>query len=314
MLHNVSNPDLHLLRVFAAVVEAGGFSAAQISLNVAQSTISTQMTDLETRLGMRLCNRGRTGFSLTDDGRAVYEAAQELFRAVGDFKTKINDRRGGLAGALRLAFADALMGGPDLRLEEAVSRFVTAAPDVELEVNMANPLDIEQGVLSGRYHAGVHTFPNHAPGLAYTTLFAERQTLFCGKGHPLFDAPAGKLKPAEIEALPYARRTYYGGTLQTGAFRPKNTAASADSMEALTMLILSGEMTGHLPAEWAEGGHVRARLRALLPERFSYDSSFEAVVKTGAQHDKLVRSFLECVFSIYGVSNLGVKPKRKPKP
>ena len=96
MLHGISNPDIHLLRVFVAVVECGGFSAAQISLNVAQSTISTQMSSLETRLGLRLCNRGRAGFSLTDDGRAVYDAAISLFHSIDQFTGRVNERRGGL--------------------------------------------------------------------------------------------------------------------------------------------------------------------------------------------------------------------------
>lgn len=311
MLHNVSNPDLHLLRVFMAVVEAGGFSAAQINLNVAQSTISTQMTDLETRLGMRLCNRGRTGFSLTDDGRVVYEAAQELFRSMSNFRTRVNDRRGGLAGTLRVAFADALLSNPDFRLDDAILRFIADAPDVEFELKTANPLDIEHGVLDGRYHAGIHTFPNHAPGLAYTKLFAERQTLYCGERHPLFGTPDSQLKPEEIERLPFVRRTYYGGTLQTGAFRPKKVVANADSMEALATLILSGEMIGHLPAEWVRNSCIDAKLQALAEDRFSYDSNFEIVVKTGAQHTKLVQTFLREVFSLYGISNLGIKPKRR---
>ncbi len=189
MLHNVSDPDLRLLRVFMTVVEAGGFSAAQISLNVAQSTISTQMTHLETRLGMRLCNRGRTGFSLTDDGRVVCEAARELFRSMSTFRTKVNDRHDGLAGTLQVAFAAALLGNPDFKLDVAISRFVTDAPDVELELKTTNPFDIKHGVLDGRYHAGIHTFPDHAPGLTYTKLFAERQTLYCGAGHPFFEVP-----------------------------------------------------------------------------------------------------------------------------
>jgi len=309
MLHNLSNPDIHLLRVFVAVVKAGGFSAAQISLNVAQSTISTQMTDLETRLGMRLCNRGRTGFSLTDDGRAVYDAAQELFRSLGNFRTKVNDRRGGLAGTLRIGFADALIGNSDFRLDEAISRFVSVAQDVEFELNTVNPLDIEHGVLDGRYHLGIHTFPNHAPGLTYTTLFSERQTLFCGEGHPLFDIAGSRLKAKEVEQLPFVRRTYYGGTLQTGAFRPKNIVASADSMEALALLILSGKSIGHLPDEWARGSCIRSKLRPLFERKFSYDSQFEAVFKTGAQHTKLVRTFLQEMFTLYGVSHCGIKPK-----
>src|SRR5450432_1060626 len=66
MLANLSEGDIRLLRVFAKVVEAGGFSAAQIELNVSQSTISTHMTALEQRLRVRLCERGRSGFRLTE--------------------------------------------------------------------------------------------------------------------------------------------------------------------------------------------------------------------------------------------------------
>ena len=54
MLTNLAEGDIRLLRVFAKVVEAGGFSAAQISLNVSQSTISTHMMALEQRLGVKL--------------------------------------------------------------------------------------------------------------------------------------------------------------------------------------------------------------------------------------------------------------------
>ena len=41
MFTSLSNPDLHLLRAFLSVVESGGFSKAQIALNVSQSIIST---------------------------------------------------------------------------------------------------------------------------------------------------------------------------------------------------------------------------------------------------------------------------------
>ena len=61
--------DLHLLAVFMTVAQYGGFAAAQVALNVSQSTISRNVGDLERGLGMRLCQRGRAGFHLTDKGR-----------------------------------------------------------------------------------------------------------------------------------------------------------------------------------------------------------------------------------------------------
>ncbi|MFP3499606.1 LysR family transcriptional regulator, partial [Pseudomonas sp. SIMBA_059] len=56
MLGQVHDPDLHLLRLFVTVVEAGGFSAAQGVLGLSQPTISQRMAQLETRLGYRLCS------------------------------------------------------------------------------------------------------------------------------------------------------------------------------------------------------------------------------------------------------------------
>ena len=83
----LADQDLRLLRVFKGVVEAGGFSAAEMQLNLANSTISNYISDLEKRLGMRLCERGRGGFSLTQQGQTVYEATLELLNALDQFRS-----------------------------------------------------------------------------------------------------------------------------------------------------------------------------------------------------------------------------------
>ncbi len=82
---HLDNVDTNLLRVFCAVVECGGFTPAQAELNISASALSTKMAALETRLGMRLCQRGRIGFRLTDKGEHVYAAVQQLFSAHEDF-------------------------------------------------------------------------------------------------------------------------------------------------------------------------------------------------------------------------------------
>jgi DNA-binding transcriptional LysR family regulator len=68
MLTTVSDLDVRLIRVFLAIVDAGGLSAAQVSLNVGQPTLSSQLATLETRLGFTLCERGRGGVRLTVKG------------------------------------------------------------------------------------------------------------------------------------------------------------------------------------------------------------------------------------------------------
>src|SRR5687768_16909560 len=86
---NISDADIRLLKVFNAVVQCGGFAAAQVELNVGQSTISAHMATLESRLGVRLCERGRGGFRLTEQGRHIHEAAQRLFREVESFRADV---------------------------------------------------------------------------------------------------------------------------------------------------------------------------------------------------------------------------------
>ena len=70
-LLQVSDFDLRLLRVFRTVAQVGSFSAAEGVLGITRSAISLHMSDLEKRLGgIRLCQRGRAGFALTEEGRA----------------------------------------------------------------------------------------------------------------------------------------------------------------------------------------------------------------------------------------------------
>ena len=70
-LGRISDLDLRLLRVFQAVAECRGLAAAELRLGITRSTISTYLADLETRMGVRLCERGRGGFELTEDGQRV---------------------------------------------------------------------------------------------------------------------------------------------------------------------------------------------------------------------------------------------------
>lgn len=278
----MSNPDLHLLRVFITVAEAGGFSQAQIALNVSQSTISTQMIDLETRLGMILCRRGRAGFALTDEGREVYKFAKDLVQDCDQFVGKVNGIRGDLSGELRIATADSLLGNSEFPFEVILAELREAMPAVVLQLNVMDPLEIERLVLEQKLDMGLHTFPNHAPGLRYLKMFDEVQTLYCGKGHPLFERD---IVPdvSELEQFEYASRSYYGGALRPGNLKPKKSLIHSGNMEGIAAAILSGRFLGHLPAQCAESWVLQGRLKPLSIELHSYTTIFECVFPMGAR-------------------------------
>src|SRR5262245_57600290 len=90
--------DLRLLRVFESVVRAGSFTAAEVGLNKSKSAISMDISTLETRLGLKLCRRGRGGFALTPHGKEIYELTLDLFKRLHEFRDRVGHVASRLGG------------------------------------------------------------------------------------------------------------------------------------------------------------------------------------------------------------------------
>ncbi|MBR0342834.1 MAG: LysR family transcriptional regulator [Oscillospiraceae bacterium] len=70
--------DLILLKYFHVVAREGSFMAAAQKLGYAQSNLSTRIRQLEESYGTELFIRGRSGVTLTDKGRILYDYAEKL--------------------------------------------------------------------------------------------------------------------------------------------------------------------------------------------------------------------------------------------
>ncbi len=90
------------LRIFARVVEAGSFSEAGRQLDMAPSSISRQINDLEKELGVRLFQRSTRKLSLTEAGETYYERAARIVNDVDEAKLAVSQLDGTPSGILRL--------------------------------------------------------------------------------------------------------------------------------------------------------------------------------------------------------------------
>jgi DNA-binding transcriptional LysR family regulator len=291
MLANLSEGDLRLLRVFAKVVEAGGFSAAQIELNVSQSTISTHMTALEHRLGLRLCQRGRSGFSLTEKGKLIYQASQRLFAAIEEFRSEAGAARGCLVGNFTVGIVDNLINNPACRLHDAITRFNLRAPEVQIGVQVAAPTEIERAVLEGRFDLGFGACGRHSPYLNYDDLFEERQVLYCGRGHALFER-SGEVTVSELKGQQFARRAYAAPNKLPTGVRFSSTAV-ADLMESVAVFILSGRYIGFLPTHFAQQWVTQDVMRPLLEHTLGYQNPIYLVLRKTEQKKPILAAFLD---------------------
>jgi LysR family transcriptional regulator, transcriptional activator for bauABCD operon len=292
--------DIKLLRLFLKIVDCGGFSGAQAELNVSASTISTQMAALEARLGMRLCDRGRVGFRLTEQGRRVCEAAQRLEEVLSAFRSEIGELRGQLVGELHIGVADSTVTNPDARLHVAISRFTDRDHTVHITLHVNDPAMIEKLLIDGKLDVGITAFYHHVPQLMYERLFYEEHGLYCGCLHPLFHREPGRLRQDDVLAAEYVARGY----MTERHARPLaglNVTATAFDMEATLTMIRSGAYIGHLPRHYARCWEDRGELRELFPERFEFTSEFEMATRKGANQPLVVGTFLDDLRQAQGI-------------
>lgn len=295
LLGQLSDMDLRLLRVFKAVADCGGMAAAELELNIGISTISRHVKDLETRLRLTLCRRGRAGFALTPDGQRVYEQTQNLLSAVDAFRSGIAAIHGRLGGELELALFDKTASNPQARIGEAIARFAAQAPEVRLNVHVASLNAIERGVIDGHFHVGVIPTHRSSQSLAYADLFGETMQLYAGRGHALFDAEPRAMTWAQLRAHPFAGLGYHSPNMQLTHARQLARAATAFDQEAIALLILSGRYLGFLPDHYAASFVGAGRMRAVAPARFHYDCRFAAIWRPSPEPARATALFTHCL-------------------
>lgn len=264
--------DIRLLRIFLAVVRNSGFSAAQTELNIGQSAISGYMTQLESRLGLKLCERGRGGFRLTDAGYGVHASVEKLFRHLEEFRTEVGQVRNELVGTFHFGMVDAVASMTKCGMWRAFQRFVELAPELTLELKVDSPQGLVRGILNGRYDAAILPSFRKTPGLAFLPLdLKNRQSLYCGKEHPFFEMDDREITTEMLEAVHFVARKHMEGWPAPGGINFKAKAVASD-LECIVALVLSGRFIGHVSQDFAKLWVDQGLMRPVLERKLSYFS------------------------------------------
>ncbi len=104
----------------------------------------------ETRLGYRLCSRGKGGFRITPKGEQLLSATRSLFQSIEAFRHQSNGVAGRLIGEVRLGLSEALDQSALQRVAEAIRRFRERDESVRIELMSAMPGDMERLLLQQR--------------------------------------------------------------------------------------------------------------------------------------------------------------------
>jgi len=127
--------DLNQLLIFARIVEHQSFTKAAKNLGIDKSTISNKLSQLESRLGVRLLNRSTRSVTLSEAGAKYYEycrQAVEIAEEAESFSSSLGDEA---TGMLRISATNTFS---QTFIESAIKPFMDIHSKISVELVIEN--------------------------------------------------------------------------------------------------------------------------------------------------------------------------------
>lgn len=291
-LQQITNADIKLLKVYKTVCECGSFTAAESILGISRSAISLHIGDLEERVGFRLCQRGRAGFSLTEEGKELLENIEVLLASIEDFRVKVNQINKKFKGDFNIGIINNLVSMTNTHITDTLMQLSNEHPDVKINISMSTISDIESKVLDGRIHIGVIPFVTPHSGLNYFELYEEKSSLYCGNNHPLFSL-TNLISKDNLKKWHAIKPNYNMTAAANHLYQLLNCTASASDREGIAFLILTGNFLGFLPDHYAAKWVKDNSMKPVLESDMFHATKICLITKKSKSDNMIINYFLE---------------------
>lgn len=299
----LSEYDLRLLRIFVAVVEHNGFAAAANTLGVTRSTISIHMSNLESRMKLTLCLRGRGGFSLTEDGQVVYRAVMDLFESFDGFSLVVNSLSQELSGELVILCADQLDNAKQSKLADVIQKVHALSPNLNLVLDGDSISDVERALLKDKAHIGLMPRYQQIEGLNYKEVFSEKIYLCCSHQHPFFNKTDQQITD---EDLATADAVHPGIDIDIEGrtqLKKLNLSAKAYQFDTRKAMIMSGCYIGYLPQSFIQQDLNLGLMRIIKPSQCFYPFSLFMVSKKNPRDNRKVDLITDIFNQVFDITD-----------
>ncbi|CTQ33663.1 LysR substrate-binding domain-containing protein [Jannaschia rubra] len=175
-------PTLQQFRYLVAVAETLHFRKAAESVHVTQPTLSTQLRELEEKLGVQLVERSRSGVTLTPVGSQVAARARGVLRDVADIAALARSGSDPLAATVRVGVVGSL-GSYFLPL--VIPALHARFPDLKFYVREGTATDLLGRLRDGTLDLLFFPTPVEGADLHVEPLFHEPLLVVLPVDHPL---------------------------------------------------------------------------------------------------------------------------------
>lgn len=144
--------DTKHLVTFKTILEQGNFKKAAQKLNYAQSTVTSQIQQLEEELSVQLFEKVGRRMKLSQAGKDLLPSIESILNSA-DFMKNYQHNGKSLSGSLQIAVPETIL---TYRIQPFLEKFRVMAPDVTLSLQCLNCYEIRDKVEDGSIELGIH--------------------------------------------------------------------------------------------------------------------------------------------------------------
>jgi len=301
--------QLRAMKVFARVIDEGGFARAARALDMAPPVVTRVVAELEAHLGARLLNRTSRRVSLTEVGEAYLARVRNILVEVEESEALASEASTEPRGHLRVIAPPALAVH---QLAKHLPRFHALHPQVTIELDAPGPVD----TVHEDYDITLMAARHPLAGDFIARRLARSEVITCASPEYL-DRHGRPQHPSDLarhQALvPPLSDLQRGLTFFSGAWGddepggesvtvipPKRPALSTSHIDTMYAAALAGLGVAGLPSFVIEDALLENALERVLPEWRLFSTTLWAGMPTRKHLPARTRAFLDFLIEIFG--------------
>jgi DNA-binding transcriptional LysR family regulator len=289
-----SKLNIRQLEVFRSLVDAKTTMEAARWLEISQPAVSNAIASLEEKIGFKLFERQKKRLILTDEGSALYQEVDRLFRGIDQLSDAARNLASLKHGRLSLVLPQALVL---CLVPEVIKRFRLLHPYAALTVEYLPSKEAVDHVAFGLVDLAIARLPVIHAGVRAEVVMRSETVCVLPPGHPLSAQETISPRDLEGEPLVLQSRRHEARFAINDAFHAQGieptigvetgalTGACAYSAAGIGITIVDGLMAN------AFGG----RDLSIRPFRPPIINEFAAVLPRDGLPSALASSFLSCI-------------------
>ena len=301
--------QLRAMRVFAKVVDEGGFAKAARALDAAPPVVTRLVAELESHLGARLLNRTTRSIALTEVGEAYLEKVRSILIDIEEAEALASEATTEPRGHVRILCPPAVAVH---QLAKHLPRFRDAHPHVSVEIAAPGPVE----TLDEAYDLTIIAVRGGLQGDFVARRLARSEVVACASPEYL-DRRGRPTHPSELAGhdalMPPVSELQRGLTFVNGIWgddepggetytvsMPGRPALGTTHIDTMYAAALAGLGVAGLPSFVLEDALLEHALERVLPSWRMFNITLWAAMPSRKHLPARTRVFLDFLLQVFG--------------